>query len=212
VRLEAGYPEAVAQLFLGEIRSAVNAYEGPDIVTTIETGDSEKEMQAARINLTVGAKAPVATALTAICRALNVGIGNAPIKAAELATKGQTFFGIGTVIYGNAAQELTDFCRSADLEWSVQDGVLQILDRGKALERKAVLLSSDTGLIGSPTIDAKGVVTFKALIQPDLRPGHKVVFKTRDFKISQGYRIEECEYEGETMGTSWYVTSKAKKY
>jgi hypothetical protein len=212
VRLEAGYEDAVAQLYLGEIRGAQTTREGSDWVTKIETGDSEKEIQSARITLSIGAKVPAGTALVAIARALKVGVGNAEAKANELAARGKVFFGPGTAIYGNAAQELTDFCASADLEWSIQDGVIQILDRGKALESQAALLSSSTGLIGSPTVDHKGVVTFKALIQPDLRPGHKVAFDTVQFKATQGYRIEECDYDGDTEGTSWYVTGKAKKY
>lgn len=212
LRLEAGYPDAVAQLYLGEIRSAQSVREGADIVTKIETGDSAKELQSAKINLSVGPKVPAEVVLTAIARTLKVGLGNVQTAAAKLKSKGATFFGKGTLIYGSAAQALDDFCKSADLEWSIQDGVLQILDRGKALESQAVLLSSDTGLIGSPTIDHKGIVSFKALIQPDLRPGRKIAFDTLSFKISQGYRIQEVEYTGDTAGQTWYCEGKAKKY
>lgn len=212
LRLEAGYPDQVAQLFLGEVRAATSVREGADIVTTVSTGDSEKEMQSAHLALSIGPKVPVGVALTAIARALGVGPGNVGVVAAKLAAKGVAPFGPGSAIFGYAADVLTDICRSADLEWSIQDGVLQILDRGKALEGMAVLLSPSTGLIGSPTIDHKGIVTFKALIQPDLRPGHKVTFDTRALKVTQGYRIQECEYVGDTSGQDWYVNGKAKKY
>lgn len=215
LRLEAGYPNKVAQLYLGEVRHTSTSRAGPDIVTHIETGDSEKEIQSAHINLSVGPKVPAEVALTAIARELKVGIGNVPIMAAKLRAKGVVPFGKGTLIFGSAARALDDFCRSADLEWSIQDGVLQILDRGKALEGMATLLSSDTGLIGSPTIDLKGIVTFRAFIQPDLRPGHKVAFNSLAFKVSQGYRIQECEYTGDTSAdpsSPWYVEGKCKKY
>lgn len=212
LRLEAGYPGQVAQLFLGEVRSAHSFRDNTEIVTEISTGDSEKEMQTSRIALSVGPKVPASVALTAIARSLGVGLGNVPVAAAKLQATGKAFFGSGTAIYGHAADMLTDFCRSADLEWSVQDGVLQILDRGKALEGLAVYLSADTGLIGSPTIDNKGLVTATALIQPDLRPGHKVAFDSLEFKISQGYRIQECEYIGDTAGADWTVRFTAKAY
>lgn len=212
LRLEAGYPGAVAQLFLGEVRSAHSFREGPDIVTEVSTGDSEQEIQTARISMSVGPKVPANVALTAIARTLGVGLGNVPIAAAKLAAKGSAFFGPGTAIYGHAADLLTDFCRSADLEWSIQDGVLQILDRGKALEDMAVLLSPDTGLLGSPTVDNKGLVHATALIQPDIRPGRKVAFDTLALKIAQGYRIQECEYSGDTAGNDWQVSFSAKKY
>lgn len=212
LRLEAGYPGAVAQLFLGEVRSAHSYKEGSDVITEVSTGDSEKELQTSRIALSIGPKVPSNVALTAIARSLGVGLGNVPIAAAKLAAKGQAFFGPGTAIYGHAAEMLTDFCRSADLDWWIDDGVLVIVDRGKALEGLAVLLASDTGLVGSPTIDNKGLVTAKALIQPDLRPGHKVAFDTLTLKASQGYVIHECEYTGDTAGTDWYVKFQAKKY
>lgn len=210
LRLEAGYPDAVAQLFLGEVRSAHTHREGADLVTEISTGDSEKELQKARIQLSVGPKVPAQVALTAIARTLGVGLGNVAPAAAKLAAKGKTIFGPGTVIQGSAAQALTDFCRSADLEWSIQDGVLQILDRAKALDDKAVLLSPDTGLIGSPTVDNKGVLQVTALIQPDLRPGRKIDLRSESFK--GGYRIEECEYTGDTSGADWSVKMSCKKY
>lgn len=211
LRLEAGYVGAVCQLFLGEVRSARTSREGPDIITEVSTGDSEKEIQESRINMSIGPKVPASVALESIARALKVGLGNVPVAAAKLAAKGVTPFGPGTVISDNAARALTDYCRSADLEWSIQDGVLQILDRAKALDSMAVFLSADTGLIGSPTIDNKGLVTATALIQPDLIPGRKVVLNTIAHK-GDGYRIEECEYTGDTAGNDWQVKMSLRKY
>jgi len=212
LRLEAGYPGHVAQLYLGEVRAAQSMREGSNIITRVETGDSEKEIQSAHINLSVGPKVPAEVALQAIVRELKIGEGNLPVVIAKLRARGVAPFGPGTLIFGSAARALDDICRSADLEWSIQDGVLQILDRGKALESQAVLLSSDSGLLGSPTIDHKGIVSFKALIQPDLRPGHKVAFDTMAFKATKGYRIQEVDYTGDTKGTEWFATGKCKAY
>jgi len=208
LRLEAGYVDALAQLFLGEIRSAHSFRDGPDIVTEISTGDSEEEMYKARISFTVGPKVPSDTALRAIARALGVGEGNVGTVAAKLKAKGKAIFGPGTVIHGNAAIELDSFCKSADLEWSVQDGNLQILDRGKALESLDVFLTPDSGLIGSPTIDSKGVVACTALIQPDLVPGRMI--RIQSLGVNGRFRIQEVEYVGDTSGTDWYANIHAK--
>lgn len=210
LRLDAGYPDAVAQLFLGEVRSAHSHRENADIVTEISTGDSAKELATARIHMSVGPKVPASVALLAICRELKVGMGNAAVMAAKLQAKGVVFFGSGTVITGSARRALQDFCRSADLECSIQDGVLQILDRGKALESKAVYLSPGTGLVGSPTIDNKGIVSVTAFIQPDLRPGRKIQIDAESVK--GGFRIQECEFLGDTAGNEWYCKMSAKAY
>lgn len=211
LRLEAGYPGAVSQIYLGEVRSAHTTREGPDVVTEITTGDSEKDLQSSRLNLSVGPRVPTSVALLAIARSFkNVGLGNVQEIAGRLAASGSAFFGAGSAMSGSSAQMLTDFCRSADLEWSIQDGVMQILQRGGALNDKAVYLSSETGLIGSPSVDHKGVVSATALLQPDLRPGRKVEFNSMSFK--GGYRIEKCEYSGDTAGNDWQVKLSCRKY
>lgn len=221
VRLEAGYEETgVSQLYLGEVRSAWTEWQGPDAVTTITTGDSEKDIQEARIHVSIGPGTPVSTALTAIVRALGVGPGNVASAVQLLTTKGvAAMFGPGTVISGNAARELTDFCRSAGLEWSLQDGNIQILDRNKALSDKAIELSATTGLIGSPTIDFNAtskkvvgglLVKAKCLIIPEIAPGRKVLFNSRD--VNGGYRIDDVEWTGDTHGAPWYCEIAARKY
>ena len=46
VTLEAGYKSTgTSLLFQGEVRAAYTEWEGPDCITTVTTGDSEKEMQ-----------------------------------------------------------------------------------------------------------------------------------------------------------------------
>ena len=218
VRLEAGYVDTgTSQLFLGEVRSAFTAAEGADVITTITTGDSEKEMQEAKLNMTVAAGMPADVVLAAIAASLKVGPGNLAQAAALLKLKGATtMFGVtGSAVSGNAARMLTDLCRSAGLEWSIQDGNLQILDKNKPAIAKAVLLSSSTGLIGSPSVDfsassktKKGGVAVKAkcFIIPELSCGRLVVLKSRF--VTGGFRIEEIEYEGDTAGgdsSPWYA-------
>lgn len=221
VRLEAGYKElGVSQLFLGQVRSAWTEWEGPDAITTITTGDSEKEMQEARLNMSFGKSLPVDVALTSIVQALGVGQGNLATAIALLKSKGAAaMFGLGTAVSGNAARLLTDICRSAGLEWSIQDGVLQILDLNKPLSDKAVELSAETGLVGSPTIDynattktkAGGIlVKAKAFLIPELTPGRKISFKSKG--VTGGFRIDEVTYQGDTHGKEWYAELACRKY
>ena len=221
VRLEAGYEATgVSQLFLGETRSAWTEWVGPDCITHVQTGDSEKEMQEARIHMSIGPRVPADVALTAIVRTLGVGEGNVAQAVALLKSKGVVaMFGPGTAISGNAARQLTDFCRSAGLEWSIQDGKIQILDRNKPLSAKAVFLSSDTGLEGSPSIDfaasskekAGGVyVKAKARLIPELEPGRLVVFQSKS--VNGGFRLDEVEYEGDTHGDPWTAHLTCRKY
>ncbi len=221
MRLEAGYVDTgTSQLYLGQVRSAWTTLDGTTSTTTITTGDSEKEIAEARIHVPIGPGVPVAHALQAIAKALKVGDGNIAQAIVLLQTKGvAAMFGPGRMISGNAARELTDICRSARLEWSIQDGQLQILDLNKPLADKAILLSPDTGLEGSPTIDynatskgKKGGVYVKAKVRliPELAPGRKVVFDSKFVK--GGFRIEEIEYSGDTHGNDWDAALVCRSY
>ncbi len=119
---------------------------------------------------------------------------------------------VQAALSGNVRRMLTDFCRSAGLEWSVQDGKVQILDAGRTLSDKAIELSPKTGLIESPSVDFKvsskterggAIVKAKALLIPELTPGKLVVFRSRS--MSGGYRIEEVTYRGDSFGRDWYA-------
>lgn len=199
LRLDAGYESNTAQLFYGEIRSAHTHREGPDLVTEISTGDSEKEMSSSQMSLSLGPKVPVHVVLETVVRELGVGPGNSQQVATKLA--GAVYFGPGTTFTGSAARTLTDLCRSAGLEWSVQDGILQILEQGRAVEGTAMRLSPSTGLIGSPTIDNKGVLSVSALIHSSLAPGRKIIVDSES--IQGAYRIETVDYTGDTVGNDW---------
>lgn len=218
VLLEAGYGDAVSQIFKGELRSATSEVDGPNIVTTLTSGDGEKAIQKARLNIPVGAKTPPGTVLQKIADALKkegIGLGNTAAAVAKLEAKGYVLYPVSTVVSGKTSQIMTDFCRSAGLEWSIQDGRLQIFDLGKSLDDKPLILRADTGLIGSPSVDSDGVVNATVFMIPEVRPGMRVVFDSRFVKGL--YRIKHADYSGDTYGDDWTIklacddTKKKKK-
>lgn len=210
VLIDAGYVGGTSQIYLGEVRDAISVTEGTDIVTTVSTGDGEKEIQKSRIHVPVGPATPISVALSAIVKALGCGEGNLATMLPQLTLNGAAQMHVkGTVLSGSAADELDAFCRSANLEWSIQNGKLQLVNRGKALAGTALLLSSDTGLIESPTVDSNGIVTFKTLMIPDMYPGRLVVFASKNLK--GGYRLMECTYQGDTHGKEWDISCKAER-
>jgi hypothetical protein len=46
-------------------------------------------------------------------------------------------------------------CEYLGLEWSIQNRDVQIINKGGVFKQKAIVLSSDTGMIGSPEQEAK---------------------------------------------------------
>jgi hypothetical protein len=210
VRVDAGYEKNVSTIYLGEVRAAHSLTEGPDIVTEVTSGDGEQDIQQTRIVKPLAPGAPLPSVLAQIVEALGVGPGNLATILPKLSfsSAAQMYVG-GTVLYGSAADEMDSFCRACNLEWSIQDGKLLILERGKSLAGLAFLLNSSTGMIESPTVDSKGVATAKTLMLPDMYPGRTVVFDAAHLKGA--YRVEECTYAGDTHGRDWTIEIKCKK-
>ena len=214
VRIEAGYGIDRALLWLGELRNVFTEVDGPEWVTSMDSGDGYLAFQNTRVNLSYGPMTPVTTvyqALVAKLAAAGISTGNATAKDLEILGMGK-FYPHGTVIAGSAAQELSDLCLSAGLEWSIQDGVLQVLDRGQALRGKALLVSSEpnTGLVGSPSIDVDGIATVKILMTPEVRVGCILTLDTA--RIKGNFRLEKATWSGDTSSDDWYITMQARKY
>lgn len=214
VLLEAGYGAEVTSLFNGKMRNAVHARDGAAIITTLTTGDGDQAIGGGRAFVNVPAKVTPAQLLDLASKgiqAAGVGIGN--LQAAQ----GQataTFGGPARTLHGSAERVFTDVCTMNGMNWSIQDGNLQVLKIGQSIKHEAgaVKLSSDpnTGLVGSPSIDTKGVVKCKALIQPGLMPGLPLVLDAEFVKGA--YRIEEVEFTGDTWDQDWYAEITARKW
>lgn len=212
VRLEAGYAEDGTDLiYLGDLRTVDSELTGPDWITAITSGDGERAFRTARINQAFGPRTPVRTALSAAVKALGLGNGNLASVANALSLQGtSTVYARGVVLSGSAARALTDICRSANLEWSIQDGVVQFVDLNKALAQRAVLLKAGTGLIGSPSVDGNGVLKAKTLMIPGLACGRLVVVDSR--QIQGQFRVEKIITEGHSHGNDWGHDIEAKRY
>jgi hypothetical protein len=210
-RIEAGYVDPGPQLiWLGDLRTIETTRQGPDWVTHATSGDGERGWQNGRIHVAYGPKTPLETALRAIARELGVAPGNLSKIAQKLKIAGTAMFPSGKVFSGSASRALVDFARSADLEVSIQDGALQFIDRGKALAGESLRLSSETGLIGSPTVDNEGVMTCEVLMIPGVRVGSVVVLDAA--RVKGAYKVEQATWSGSTSGDEWGITLKGKRY
>lgn len=211
VKVLAGYGDHVSQIYLGETRAAWTEYDKKGETTThLSTGTNAKAKKLAKIYQPVGANTPASTVLQNLASALGVPLGAVSKSAQDKMTKIVTLHPKPGVLVGNAWQLIDEFCRSSDLEFSIQDGVLQVLDYGGALDNLAFELSDQTGLLASPSVDIAGIVKAECLLIPDLRPGRKVSFQSR--YVTGGYIVQEVEYEGSNFGEKFYATVKGKKY
>lgn len=210
VEVQAGYVGGMSLIFRGDLRKAVPAREGTDWLVKVTAGDGEHALRSARVSRSFAPGTTVQMVVQHIAEAMGVGVGNAAtaLRNASLGTAGLLGDAMpeGTVLHGSAAAELTRLCESARKTWSIQDGNLQILDLGGALSRTAILLSPDTGMVGTPEVVNRRVITVKALLQPGLVPGQQVVVQSDALLSTAPWRITEADYSGDTHGVDWYAT------
>jgi hypothetical protein len=211
VLIEAGYKETgLGQIYLGDLATIYSKREGADWVTTIESGDGQAA-KLSSITQSYGPQTSIDVVLRAIVKALGVGEGNVSVIATKLKLTGAaTLFPKRAVMSGSAFEHMTHFARSAGLEWSIQDGAVQLIDQGKVLAGFATLLGPTTGLIDTPTVDPKGVLTCKMLIQPGVKVGSLLVLDSDS--VRGNYKIERATWEGDTHGIAWYITVEGKRY
>lgn len=204
VRIRAGYGDELATIYDGELREVSTTRDGPTITTTIRSGDGERAYRRSRVNRSFAPGSSVEDVMGHLAESMRTGIGNALSAVRDRGLAGIVdVFESGTVVSGRAADELTRVLDAGNLEWSVQGGALQVLERGAALQTEALRLSSSTGLLGSPSVDAKGELRFRAMMIPGIAPGVRVVI---DSEFHRGtYRIETAEFVGDTSGGEWAV-------
>lgn len=223
VQIECGYcPDSnddlsgVGVIFLGQLRDAGTSKEnGTDFITRLESGDGERSMRRARINVSIAKGTTTDSVLRQVALAIGVGKGNLDDAARKIrsAFSGSgNIFTSGTVLSGSATREMDRICRSLGLQWSVQGGKLQILERGKALAATAVKLGEANGLTKA-SIDGKGILDFACPLHADINPGRLIVVDS--LSVRGQFKVEEVVHTFDTDRRSdgvWTTEGKAKRY
>jgi hypothetical protein len=208
-QIDAGYNGDNSTLWLGDLRTAQSVREGPDWVTIFESGDGEKAFLNARVNVGFTPKTTAETAIRTILKAMGIGEGNLRTVLPALLKASARLYPRGTVFNGPAAVELTRLCEAADLEWSIENGAALFTGRGRPVLGTAIRVSSETGMLDSPTVDEEGILSVRILMQPDVHIGRTLVMDSR--RIKGAYRIIEATWIGDTSGGDWTIDISAER-
>ena len=187
VRLFAGYgaPQAI---FLGDVDRAIRSRNGNDIITRIEGSDGGRKFRDSRISKSFSAEITVEAAIRELASAAGISFGS-------LGSIPDVRIGEGTTLDGPVRDELDRLTDMIGAEWSLQDGELQILAPSETTTEASVLLSPDSGLIGSPVPTDKGL-ELVSLLQPKLAPGRRFQLRSRHF--NGVYKVKQVEHVGDS--------------
>lgn len=218
VIVEAGYEKGnYGMIFTGDVVQPLTTLEeGVDYVLTLICQDGDQFLTSAFVAQTLEKKTPFSGIVGACTKGVTTNL-----ITDEIDKKGQLIR--GKVLFGKAANYVKKLAESVQSQLFVEDGKVNIVSAKDYDGSTAVVLNSDTGLIGTPNQTDDGV-SFTCLINPSIKLNTLVNIDANNVaqkKISSGetafqevnadgiYRIVKIDYEGDTHGNDWYMKCEA---
>lgn len=175
VILNAGYVDASLLVFAGSIRHTSQYRDGNDHITEIDAGDGDSDLRNTIINTTLRAGTSTSQALDHIISKF------AKTKKGHVVVSDTNRIR-GKVISGLPGPLLDRIAAENNAHWSIQDGTLVMVPVTSTLPTEAIVLRSDTGLLGAPEVNDKGIKA-KCLLNPRLAVNGKVQIDNNDLKL-----------------------------
>lgn len=203
ILLEAGYEDTVETLFAGDITKIVHQQEGSDIISKAEVKDGGNKYRNAKIEKGLPPGVKTQQIIDELIKELGLPRGTViGVPNSQYAN--------GVALSGLVKDRLDDICKKNGLQWSIQNGIVQVVPEGETTTDAPILLSPDTGLIGSPSKTKEGV-EFTSLLQPKLIPGRPVQLESKFLKgLFKVYKVSH-EGDSETEQFLSKVETAAKK-
>lgn len=217
--LQAGYQGNIGVIFDGNIESTrAGSDNGVDTWLEITAADADRAYNFSTVNKTLAAGSTPKERID-VCQQAFAGKGAG--KIGYLPEFVQQTLPRGKVMYGMARKFMRDEAISNNCSWNFQNGALQMVPEKSYLPGEAVVLTFETGLIGTPEQTNDGIEV-QCLLNPNLRVGGRIKLdnksileakkdskdnsKTPPALDADGfYRILSVEYTGDTRGTDWYA-------
>lgn len=197
-RLWAGYEE-LRLLFLADIIKVGVKREGLDWIVELECGDGDRDYHQSYVSQTLSAG-------TSREQMVGVALASMPdTSAGQLELPRPQRLPRARVLFGPTRDVLTDLAGWQDADWSIQDGQLQMLPRDRVLDDELILLSEETGMLGSPQLGDDGL-TITCLLNPALRVGGQVRLMSRLDWLNGDYKIVRTHYKGDALEQDWKST------
>lgn len=222
VILEAGYEGNYGVIFQGNIKQVIQGRESAtDTFIDLIAGDGDQAYNFAVVNTTLAAGS---TQLDQVGAAI-AKMSEMNVTAGHLGDMPPEKLPRGKVMFGNSRDYLRNTAQTTDKSWSIQDGKVTFVGNRTYLPGEAVVLTSKTGMIGTPQQTNEGV-NVKCLLNPMIKVGGRVKLdnaSVQDYKINLSvpnspanipppkaadgmYFVLAIQYDGDTRGVDWYTS------
>lgn len=200
VMLHAGHNGVAKMLSRGDLVRSWSEREGTEIVTTLVVRDGMRAFAHARMNRSY--KPPISAAKVLSDAAKSMGLTLPPEIERSAELRQALADGISTK--GATRDVLTRLLAPYNYHWSVQNGRLLIVRDEDVAPGEELLISKETGLLGSPKKrapdkpKAKQEIDFELLVNGDIGPARRVRLRSEFFDVS--LKIVEVEHVGDSHG------------
>ena len=117
-----------------------------------------------------------------------------------------------------AKDQMDKLMKKLDLEYSIQNGKIKIIDLNGVDDQNIILLDLESGLIGQPIkktkkINNKKIIGYdvKTLLRPEIEPGNKISINS--INITNGlFRVSSADHKGDNYGQSWVTEMFCVEY
>lgn len=171
VIIQGGYDSNYGVIFKGNIKQVIIGRESQtDTFVDLNCGDGDLAYNYAVVNTTIAAGSSMADQLKQIAAPMadlqtSLG-GNQPSFQPTILPRGKT-------LWGSSKDYLRDFAQQNGLTWSIQNQQVQFIRQQGYAPGEAVIITSKTGMVGTPQQTNIGV-NVVCLLNPLIKPGCRI--------------------------------------
>jgi len=192
--LNAGYKDNIKLVFTGNIIHVFRYREGNDFITEIEAADGDNDYRNAFVNTVLASGTTNADVVDQVAKTFT-STSNNGVKQVTGAARTR-----GKVLVGNSRDALHKVANQSGANWSIQDGVLQIVKTDLLLPNEAIVVNALTGMLSSPEINEEGI-TVKFLMNPNARANGSLKLDNNSIKL-KGQKVGETQKGNQLTGTT----------
>lgn len=182
-------------IFKGDIISVINEKDDLDIITTLKCADGYKAFTQSKTIRTMSAGQTDNDFVDQALKDFKTARGNIDLPNDRALPRGKVFM-------CDTREVMNKIAKNNNANWSIQDGELVVLPKDKALD-EGYIISSDTGMIGSPRKTDKGIEV-TTLCNPEYKIGALIRIESRFKEYSGDFKIESIQHNGDILADDWF--------
>ena len=195
VVLSVGY-HSLNQLFIGDITKASVKRADVDFILTLECADGFAAYKNGRIKISLERGATDKDIIKNLT-------GTFPgIRLGQMEIPNLRKLPRGKVLNGDTRELLNKIANNSQADWCIQDNEFIFLPKNKVLKNQAVVLSQESGMIGSPERTDDGL-ELNCLLNTELKIGGLVQVKSIIKSFDGFYKIVKVKHTGDSHSNDW---------